>query len=97
MTKKLHVLWKASLNSDGQQFHQYKQSKKVPPTTGYNTIPCHMTLNISTRAKCLVCVFEEPILEATIDNRTSLKHKKNITTINLIYNWYSPHVNWIVH
>jgi hypothetical protein len=29
---------------------------------------------------------EEPILEATIDNRTSLKHKKNITTINLIYN-----------
>jgi len=54
--KYVHALWNEHLNSNGQQFHQYKQNEQVPQTTDHMTMSCHMTRDIDARAKCVVCV-----------------------------------------
>ena len=46
-------LWKESLNSDGQQFHQYQQNKQSALIVTHRTqkMPWHMTLEIQVYNK----------------------------------------------
>jgi len=44
------ILLKDSLNSDGQQFHQYQQNDQQPLLTEHNKVPRYMTLEIQVLA-----------------------------------------------
>ena len=46
---KIKELWKESLNSDGQQFHQYQQNKQSP-LTEHKKQTRHMMLEIQVLA-----------------------------------------------